>query len=137
MRDLTAHEKHEYQKLCKDLDHKRSEITELGRTKEKLSTRVEDLEHQIADLQEQVDAALGAEEMVVLLGEQKMTLEDKVKKLEEEITELELLQDMNEQLVESNAELEMDLREELDMANASTREVCINLLVLFLLLIHF
>lgn len=123
MRDLSAHEKHEYQKLQKDLDHKKSEILELGRTKEKLSSRVEDLEHQIADLQEQVDAALGAEEMVVLLGEQKMSLEEKVKKLEEEIAELELLQDMNDQLVESNAELEMDLREELDMANAATREV--------------
>lgn len=62
--------------------------------------------------------------MVVLLGEQKMSLEEKVKKLEEEVAELEALQDMNDQLVESNAELEMELREELDMANAATREVC-------------
>lgn len=54
LRDISAHEKHEYQKLCKDLEHKKSEITELGRTKEKLSVRVEELEHQIADLQEQV-----------------------------------------------------------------------------------
>lgn len=67
---------------------------------------------------------MGAEEMVVLLGEQKMSLEEKVKKLEEEVAELEALQDMNDQLVESNAELEMELREELDMANAATREVC-------------
>jgi cell division protein FtsB len=37
-----------------DLDQKRSEIAELGRTKEKLSSRVEELETQIADLQEQV-----------------------------------------------------------------------------------
>lgn len=54
LRDISAHEKHEYQKLCKDLDQKKSEITELGRTKEKLSSRVEELEHTIADLQEQV-----------------------------------------------------------------------------------
>lgn len=54
MRDLSAHEKHEFQKLQKDLDQKKSEILELGRTKEKLSTRVEEMEHQIADLQEQV-----------------------------------------------------------------------------------
>lgn len=54
MRDLSAHEKHEFQKLQKDLDQKKSEILELGRTKEKLSVRVEEMEHQIADLQEQV-----------------------------------------------------------------------------------
>lgn len=71
----------------------------------------------------QVDAALGAEEMVVTLSEQKLTLEEKVNQLQEELVELEALQDMNEQLVESNAELEADLREELDMAQAATREV--------------
>jgi predicted RNase H-like nuclease (RuvC/YqgF family) len=54
MRDLSAHEKHELQKLQKDLDQKKSEIAELARTKEKLSARVEELEHQIVDLQEQV-----------------------------------------------------------------------------------
>lgn len=54
MRDFTAQEKHENQKLLKDLDQKKSEITELGRTKEKLSTRVEELELQIVDLQDQV-----------------------------------------------------------------------------------
>nr|XP_022907890.1 dynactin subunit 1 isoform X2 [Onthophagus taurus] len=122
MRDLSAHDKHEYQKIMKDMDQKKSEIAELGRTKEKLSARVEAMEQQIGDLQEQVDAALGAEEMVIILADQKLTLEEKVVKLEEEIADLEILQDMNDQLVESNAELEMDLREELDMAHASTRE---------------
>lgn len=57
MRDLSAHEKHEFQKLQKDMDQKKSEILELGRTKEKLSARVEEMEHQIADLQEQVRVA--------------------------------------------------------------------------------
>ncbi|XP_030761561.1 dynactin subunit 1 isoform X2 [Sitophilus oryzae] len=122
LRDLSAHDKHEYQKLLKDIDQKKSEITELGKTKEKLSSRVEAMEQQISDLQEQVDAALGAEEMVVILGEQKLTLEEKVTQLQEEVAELEALQDMNDQLVESNAELEADLREELDMAMAATRE---------------
>lgn len=121
MRDLSAHDKHEHQKLLKELDQKKSEITELGRTKEKLSSRVEQMEQQIADLQEQVDAALGAEEMVVTLSEQKLSLEDKVAKLLEELAELEALQDMNDQLVESNAELEAELREELDMAQSATR----------------
>ncbi|XP_076242224.1 dynactin subunit 1 isoform X2 [Calliopsis andreniformis] len=122
MRDLSAHEKHEFQKLQKDLDQKKSEILELGRTKEKLSVRVEEMEHQIADLQEQVDAALGAEEMVEVLGEKKMALEEKVAELEEAVADLEALQDMSDQLAESSKELELELREELDLALGAARD---------------
>jgi len=122
MRDLSAHEKHENQKLQKDLDQKKSEIAELARTKEKLSARVEEMEHTIADLQEQVDAALGAEEMVQQLADSKLTLEERVKELEEAVADLEALQDMNEQLQEGSRELEIELREEVDLANFATRE---------------
>jgi dynactin 1 len=69
-----------------------------------------------------VDAAMGAEEMVVILGEQKLTLEEKVAQLREEVADLEALQDMNDQLVESNAELEAELREDLDMARAAAKQ---------------
>lgn len=122
MRDLSAHEKHEIQKLQKELELKKSEVQELQRTKEKLSGRVDELEAQINDLQEQVDAALGAEEMVEQLADKKMELEERVKSLEEEVAELEALEEVHEQLVESNHELELDLREELDMAHAAKRE---------------
>ncbi|XP_076166866.1 dynactin subunit 1 isoform X2 [Ptiloglossa arizonensis] len=122
MRDFSAHEKHEFQKLQKDLDQKKSEILELGRTKEKLSARVEEMEHQLADLQEQVDIALGAEEMVEVLGEKKMTLEEKIAELEEAVSDLEALQDMSDQLAESSKELELELREELDLALGAARD---------------
>ncbi|XP_075989035.1 dynactin subunit 1 [Anticarsia gemmatalis] len=122
LRDLSAHDKHEMQKMHKDLEQYKSEIAELSRTKEKLSSRVEELEAQVADLREQVDAALGAEEMVEQLAEKKMALEDQVEQLKQDVSELEALQEVHEQLVESNRELEMDLREELEMAHANTRE---------------
>nr|XP_032526015.1 dynactin subunit 1 isoform X10 [Danaus plexippus plexippus] len=108
--------------LLHDLEQYKSEIAELSRTKEKLSARVEELEAQVADLREQVDAALGAEEMVEQLAEKKMALEDQVEQLKQDVSELEALQEVHEQLVESNRELEMDLREELEMAHAATRE---------------
>ncbi|XP_045457196.1 dynactin subunit 1 [Melitaea cinxia] len=122
LRDLSAHDKHAMQKMAKDLEQYKSEIAELSRTKEKLSARVEELEAQVADLREQVDAALGAEEMVEQLAEKKMGLEDQVEQLKQDVQELEALQEVHEQLVESNRELEMDLREELEMAHAATRE---------------
>ncbi|CAH2101392.1 unnamed protein product [Euphydryas editha] len=122
LRDLSAHDKHAMQKMQKDLEQYRSEIAELSRTKEKLSARVDELEAQVGDLREQVDAALGAEEMVEQLAEKKMGLEDQVEQLKQDVQELEALQEVHEQLVESNRELEMDLREELEMAHAATRE---------------
>ncbi|KAL9911330.1 dynactin subunit 1 isoform 1-T2 [Glossina fuscipes fuscipes] len=123
LRDLSAHDKHDIQKLTKELEMKRSEVAELERTKEKLSGKIDELESNVADLQEQVDAALGAEEMVEQLAEKKMELEDRVKLLEDDIAELEALEEVHEQLVESNHDLEMDLREELDNAHASKKEV--------------
>ncbi|XP_017488856.1 PREDICTED: dynactin subunit 1 [Rhagoletis zephyria] len=122
LRDLSAHDKHDIQKLTKELELKKSEVAELERTKEKLSSKIDDLEATVADLQEQVDAALGAEEMVEQLAEKKMELEDKVKMLEEEVAQLEALEEVHEQLVESNHELEMDLREELDLMSAARKE---------------
>lgn len=50
-------------------------------------------------------------------------IHSQVKLLEEEIAELEALEEVHEQLVESNHELEQDLREELDMAESAKREV--------------
>lgn len=78
LRDLSAHDKHEIQKVAKELETKKSEVAELHRTKEKLSSKVDELEAQLIDLHEQVDAALGADEMVEQLAEKKMELEDKV-----------------------------------------------------------
>lgn len=74
-----------------------------------------------------MDAALGAEEMVEQLGLQKLNLEDRVKELEEGIADLEALQELNDELQEGSRELEIDLREEVDLANAATREVVIHL----------
>ena len=51
LRDLSAHDKHDIQKLAKELEMKKSEVAELERTKEKLSSKIDDLESVVADLQ--------------------------------------------------------------------------------------
>lgn len=74
-----------------------------------------------------MDAALGAEEMVEQLGLQKLSLEDQIKELQEAVADLEELQDINDQLQEDSRELELQLREEVDLANAAVREVKLHL----------
>lgn len=61
--------------------------------------------------------------MVEQLTDKKFELEDRVKLLEEEVAQLEALEEVHEQLIESNHDLEMDLREELDLAHAAKKDV--------------
>lgn len=51
-----------------------------------------------------------------------MALEEKVAELEEAVADLEALQDMSDQLAESSKELELELREELDLALGAARD---------------
>lgn len=122
MRDLSAQEKQEQQRTQKEIDQQKSEITELSRAKEKLSLLVDDYEKQLGELKEQVDAALGSEEMIELLTERNLALEDRVRELQILVDDLERLQDVNDQLQETAKETELELREEVDMANAKIME---------------
>ena len=115
MRDVAADDKSNYQKLVKELETKKSEIAELSKNKEKLSARVEEQENQILELQAQIDATLGSEEMIVVLTDQKLNLEDRVEQLENNLNDLQTLKDVLEQINEANHEVNVDLREEIEM----------------------
>uniref|UniRef100_A0A1B0G155 Dynactin subunit 1 n=1 Tax=Glossina morsitans morsitans TaxID=37546 RepID=A0A1B0G155_GLOMM len=121
LRDVLTEEKQHALKAVKELETRNSEIAELKKTKEMLTKRCDVMESHIIDLREQVDAALGAETMVSTLANAKLELEEKVRLLEEEVVELEALEEIHEQLIESNQDLERDLREEVDLLNAQIR----------------
>uniref|UniRef100_A0A673HQ17 Dynactin subunit 1 n=1 Tax=Sinocyclocheilus rhinocerous TaxID=307959 RepID=A0A673HQ17_9TELE len=70
----------------------------------------------------QVDAALGAEEMVETLTERNLDLEEKVRELRETVSDLEAINEMNDELQENSRETELELREQLDLAGARVRE---------------
>ncbi|KAF2367871.1 CAP Gly-rich domain [Trinorchestia longiramus] len=123
MRDLTAHEKHEMQKLTKELEARKTEIGVAARAKEHLEQELTQCRAQVADLQEQVDAALGAEEMVETLTERNLELEEQVMELEEQVRDLEDINYTNDLLVEGAKEQELELREDLDLNLAKLREV--------------
>jgi len=123
MRDLSAHEKHELGKLSKEVEEKSKELTETLAIKEKLAKQLEECQQTLDDLQEQVDAALGAEEMVENLTTKTLDLEDRCNALMEEKADLEALHDINEEMQENARELELELREEIDMAQAKMRDI--------------
>ncbi|XP_034019960.1 dynactin subunit 1-like isoform X1 [Thalassophryne amazonica] len=122
MRDLSTSEKQEHVKLQKQMEKKNSELETLRTQKEKLQEEVTQAETMIDELKEQVDAALGAEEMVETLTERNLDLEEKVRELRETVTDLEAINEMNDELQENARETEMELREQLDLSAGKVRE---------------
>uniref|UniRef100_A0A665VF35 Dynactin subunit 1 n=1 Tax=Echeneis naucrates TaxID=173247 RepID=A0A665VF35_ECHNA len=122
MRDLSASEKQEHVKLQKQMEKKNTELETLRAQKEKLQEKVKQAEATIDELKEQVDAALGSEEMVETLTERNLDLEEKVRELRETVTDLEAINEMNDELQENARETEMELREQLDLSGAKVRE---------------
>ncbi|XP_040191611.1 dynactin subunit 1 isoform X3 [Rana temporaria] len=122
MRDLSASEKQEHIKVLKHLEKKNMELDTLRQQKEKMQEEVSHMEKTIDELKEQVDAALGAEEMVETLAERNLDLEERVRELRETVVDLEAINEMNDELQENSRETELELREQLDMASARVRE---------------
>ncbi|XP_055087098.1 dynactin subunit 1 isoform X2 [Periophthalmus magnuspinnatus] len=122
MRDLSASEKQEHVKLQKQMEKKNVELDALRGQKEKLQEEVAVAEKTIDELKEQVDASLGAEEMVETLTERNLDLEEKVRELRETVTDLEAINEMNDELQENARETELELREMLDLGAARVRE---------------
>uniref|UniRef100_A0A3B3R703 Dynactin subunit 1 n=1 Tax=Paramormyrops kingsleyae TaxID=1676925 RepID=A0A3B3R703_9TELE len=122
MRDLSASEKQEHVKLQKQMEKKNSELETLRQQREKLLEEMKQAEKTIDELKEQVDAALGAEEMVETLTERNLDLEEKVRELRETVTDLEAINEMNDELQENARETELELREQLDLGVAQVRE---------------
>nr|XP_057923860.1 dynactin subunit 1-like isoform X3 [Doryrhamphus excisus] len=122
MRDLSASEKQEHVKLQKQMEKKNTEMETLRTQKEKLQEEVKQAEATVDELKEQVDAALGSEEMVETLTERNLDLEEKVRELRETVTDLEAINEMNDELQENARETEMELREQLDLGTAKVRE---------------
>ena len=108
MRDLSAHEKSESIKIQKEVEELRTRNGELSKSYDKCKTENDTLEAQISELQEQVDAALGAEEMVENLTTKCLDLEDKCSSIMEEKIELEQLHEMDEELQVDNQVINLD-----------------------------
>ena len=132
LRDAAAHDKHHHQKILKDLETLKAELKETTRAKDSFELQVLELEEQVADLEEQKEAALGAEEMVETLTLRNLDLESKVKQLNETVAELEALQDVNDQLQESAKELEMELRDDLQQSHIIIQNVSKSFSCLFI-----
>lgn len=91
----------------KELDSLRSQ---LGETTEKLLRTEADAE----DLRQQLEVAANAEDMIEKLGDENMSLKDRIDELKGVIEDLEDLKEVNDELEINHVETEKQLQEEID-----------------------
>ncbi|CAI5441473.1 unnamed protein product [Caenorhabditis angaria] len=114
LRDLSQQATTDRQKAVEECERIRQENSELVRVAELLKRQAEIAESKIAGFQEQIDAAMGAEEMVTQLTNKNFDMEEKIAKLEEAIEFMEEARDLDEQLSEVQKQTEKDLLKEIE-----------------------
>lgn len=121
LKEVQGSDKSEMQSLQKQVKELQGGNTSLQMDRDRLSEELQEAEASLAELKDQVDTALGAEEMVEMLTDNNLALEEEIRSLKENVSDLEALRDLNEELEENHIQTERDLREELELNNNNIR----------------
>ena len=81
-----------------------------------------DAEIQIEDLKQQLDSALGAEEMLEQLTEKTLTMGETIEEMRIHIEDLEAIKEMNDEMEQDHIENEKHLDEAVEVLGARIRE---------------
>ncbi|XP_055343024.1 LOW QUALITY PROTEIN: dynactin subunit 1-like [Paramacrobiotus metropolitanus] len=125
LRDLLDGKKYDVQRLEKDLKAAEERNDALTVSVERHQREIATNEELLVNLREQVDAALGAEEMVERLANQKLDLEDKIEELRDTVKDYEEIMAMNNELIELSHQTVhkfRDLTKQLQEENNRMRE---------------
>ena len=114
LRDATQEQESVLKQQIKELE---KDVHELGNVRVQYETAREKLTQSnaaIEDLRQQLDTALGAEEMIEELAEKNMSLTEQLDDLKATIEDLESLKELNDELEMNHVETEKQLQEEIE-----------------------
>ncbi|KAJ6160847.1 Dynactin [Penicillium chermesinum] len=114
LRDMTQQQEAELKDQIKELEDDLEEYSavksEFEATKEKLLVA----ETNVDDLKQQLETALGAEEMIEELADKNMRYQEEINELKAAIEDLEALKEISDELEYTHIETEKQLQEEID-----------------------
>ncbi|KAM3084378.1 hypothetical protein ACMFMF_001737 [Clarireedia jacksonii] len=122
LRDLTQQTEAELKDEIKSLQE---DVRELGSVKEHYEAVKEKLaqsEASIEDLRQQLDNALGAEDMIEELTDRNMSMSEQIEELKATIEDLESLKELNDELEINHVETEKEMQEEIDFKESVINE---------------
>ncbi|TVY47532.1 Dynactin,150 kDa isoform [Lachnellula occidentalis] len=114
LRDLTQQTESELHDQIKSLEE---DVRDYGVVKEKYDAVKEKLaqsEAGIEDLRQQLDNALGAEDMIEELTDKNMSMGEQIEELKVTIDDLESLKELNDELEINHVETEKEMQEDID-----------------------
>lgn len=122
LRDLTQSQEEELRDQIVGLEE---DVSELGRLKEEheaIKERLAQSEAVVDDLRQQLDTALGAEDMIEDLTERNMGLSEQMEELRAVVEDLESLKEINDELEANHVQNEKEMQEELDFRDSVIAE---------------
>jgi dynactin 1 len=122
LRDMTQQTEEELRDEIKSLEE---DVRDLGSVKEQYEMTQEKLtqsEAAVEDLRQQLDNALGAEDMIEELTERNMSMNDQIEELKTTIEDLESLKELNDELEINHIETEKDMQEDIDFKDTVIAE---------------
>ncbi|KAF6843962.1 CAP-Gly domain-containing protein [Colletotrichum musicola] len=122
LRDLTQQQEEELKDQIKTLE---DDLQEYGVVQEQFAAAKDKLaqsEAAVEDLRQQLDNALGAEDMIEDLTERNMSMSEQIEELRAVIEDLENLKEVNDELEINHVQNEKELQEELDFKDSVIAE---------------
>ncbi|KAG9042521.1 hypothetical protein FS837_010755 [Tulasnella sp. UAMH 9824] len=123
MRDLTHETDAEQRRKIADLERELAGVDEMQANYDQTLARLEHADLQVEDLKQQLDDAMGAEEVLVQLTERNLLMSEKIEEMRIAIEDLEALRELNDELEETHLETERALQEEIEQKETETREL--------------
>ncbi|KAF4984660.1 hypothetical protein FZEAL_176 [Fusarium zealandicum] len=122
LRDLTQASEEELKDQVSGLEE---DLKEFNGIKEEFSgcrEKLEQAESAVEDLRQQLDNALGAEDMIEDLTERNMSMSEQIEELKAVIDDLESLKEINDELEVNHVQNEKEMQEELDFKDSVIAE---------------
>ncbi|OIW27965.1 hypothetical protein CONLIGDRAFT_619576 [Coniochaeta ligniaria NRRL 30616] len=122
LREITQQQEEEYKDQIKGLESDLREFETLKEDHTAIKEKLSQSEAAIEDLRQQLDTALGAEDMIEELTERNMSQSEQIEELKAVIEDLESLKEINDELEVNHVQNEKEMQEELDFRDSVIAE---------------
>jgi dynactin 1 len=122
LRDISQEQEAELKNQIKSLEEDVQDLAQVKQQYDDTKARLLECEADVEDLRQQLDAALGAEEMIEELSDQNMSLKEQIDELKITIDDLQSLKELNDELEINHVENEKQLQEVIDFKDSLISE---------------
>ncbi|KAI9935023.1 hypothetical protein AWENTII_005425 [Aspergillus wentii] len=124
LRDMTQQQESELKDQIKELEQDLEEYASIKSQYESTKAKLLVSDNNVEDLKQQLETALGAEEMIEELADKNMRYQEEINELNAAIEDLEALKEINDELEYNHIETEKQLQEEIDYRETLFNEQC-------------